>query len=170
MRQCSIIVQFAQMTVMRRAGVRTIQLLPRISWLGATDACSLQGKGSIQIFRGYADQADLKKTPLYDFHVEQGGKTLRHWNGIVFQSDSKFDKGTWCVTDVWAWYLSKFTQSLISFYVSYGIVMRLGIQYRCMSLKLTKIGDGYHGVKIGTGSKCHLFVYASIGNQFQASP
>ena len=48
----------------------SLGLLPRLSWLGALDNA---GSSFMHACRGFADQADLKKTPLHDFHVEQGG-------------------------------------------------------------------------------------------------
>lgn len=58
---------------MRRA---SLSILPRISWLASLDKSGFQAAGPL--VRGFADQADLKKTPLYDFHVEQGGDSKFH--------------------------------------------------------------------------------------------
>ena len=42
------------------------------AWVQASNA-ALRAPTTLLARRGYADDADLKKTPLYDFHVEHGG-------------------------------------------------------------------------------------------------
>ncbi|KAH7307498.1 hypothetical protein KP509_22G062500 [Ceratopteris richardii] len=48
--------------------------------------------------RGYADEASLKKTPLYDYHVENGGKMVPFagWSMPLQYKDSIMDSTTNC--------------------------------------------------------------------------
>ena len=58
------------------------------SALRASEATSASNSttaaASFAIRRGYADDANLLKTPLYDFHVENGGMSLAHPNAFAF--------------------------------------------------------------------------------------
>lgn len=46
---------------------------------GPTQGVGLVGAGTIALARGFADDASLLKTPLYDLHVENGGA----WGGAA---------------------------------------------------------------------------------------
>lgn len=48
--------------------------------------------------RGFADDADLKKTVLYDFHLEQGGKMVPFagWSMPIQYKDSIMESTKWC--------------------------------------------------------------------------
>ena len=51
-------------------------LVEKFAGLSVEVASALKSNKSVPfvVVRGFADDANLKKTPLYDFHVKQGGE------------------------------------------------------------------------------------------------
>jgi hypothetical protein len=52
---------------------RTLEGLLR-SLRASSSRCAPNQNQQVQLQRGFADDASLLKTPLYDFHVEHGGE------------------------------------------------------------------------------------------------
>ncbi len=81
-----------------------LKLLPqlRTSLHRGSFASTTQAVPQLFLTRGFADDASLKKTPLYDFHVENGGKCLTCFGNRIenfsFCSVVDCDQITHCTT------------------------------------------------------------------------
>eukprot|EP00879_Flechtneria_rotunda_P001226 GHRR01001373.1.p1 GENE.GHRR01001373.1~~GHRR01001373.1.p1 ORF type:complete len:413 (+),score=119.81 GHRR01001373.1:96-1334(+) len=82
---------------MRRAVVAVIPQLAR-SHAAASTAAIQQLNNKLQSPRQYADDASMKKTALYDFHVAHGGKMVPFagWSMPIQYKDSIMESTTWC--------------------------------------------------------------------------
>lgn len=79
---------------MRRAGWQLGEAVRRSMWR--------QQSSNAVVRRGYAEAAgELKKTPLYDFHVEHGGKMVPFagWSMPIQYKDSIMESTTNCRTN-----------------------------------------------------------------------
>ncbi|CAL8472131.1 g11673 [Coccomyxa elongata] len=77
-----------------------LKLLPqlRTSLHRGSFASTTQAVPQLFLTRGFADDASLKKTPLYDFHVENGGKMVPFagWSMPIQYKDSIMDATKHC--------------------------------------------------------------------------
>jgi aminomethyltransferase len=57
--------------------------------------------GPALFVRGFADDANLKKTMLYDYHVANGGKMVPFagWSMPIQYKDSIMESSKWCRTN-----------------------------------------------------------------------
>jgi len=79
---------------MRRAILR---LVPAVRAQGTAARIGVQQLSYLQI-RSFADDANLKKTALWDLHVQHGGKMVPFagWSMPIQYKDSIMDSTTWC--------------------------------------------------------------------------
>ncbi|EFJ41696.1 hypothetical protein VOLCADRAFT_107582 [Volvox carteri f. nagariensis] len=78
---------------------RLLTLLPQLGRAGALRASEhASATGSLLFTRGFADDANLKKTVLYDFHVANGGKMVPFagWSMPIQYKDSIMESTIFC--------------------------------------------------------------------------
>ncbi|KAG2483828.1 hypothetical protein HYH03_017351 [Edaphochlamys debaryana] len=122
------------------ASRRCIALLPQLGRaFRATEQAS--GTGSLLFARGFADDANLKKTVLYDLHVANGGKMVPFagWSMPIQYKDSIMESTTWC------------RQNASLFDVSHMCGLTLKGKDAIKWLEGLVVGD-IAGLKNGTGS------------------
>eukprot|EP00878_Enallax_costatus_P044060 GHUV01052227.1.p1 GENE.GHUV01052227.1~~GHUV01052227.1.p1 ORF type:complete len:138 (-),score=20.32 GHUV01052227.1:241-654(-) len=81
---------------MRRSVLAVLPQLAR-GRAAATAPAFTQLSSRLQL-RSFADDANLKKTALYDFHVAHGGKMVPFagWSMPIQYKDSIMESTTWC--------------------------------------------------------------------------
>ncbi len=83
---------------------QVLKLLPQLrsSLHRGSFASTTQAVPQLFLTRGFADDASLKKTPLYDFHVENGGTSQTCFGDPILKSSLcsvvEFDQITHCPT------------------------------------------------------------------------